>query len=364
MNGILMNIDRVLSAPRPGGLRGFADEAVRQPPLSVTHKPAPPPGGTLHDYFSVGPYWWPDPTKPDGLPWVRRDGEVHPNFYSDAYDRNRVERLAAITPALAIAGIDHQPCANHAATLIRTFFLYPATRMNPNLLYGQSIPGVCSGRGIGLIDTHDMVYVIDAALLLHRQGTMTDADLAGLRDWFGRFLDWILTHPYGIDERQQHNNHGSWLDVQLVAYALFVGRRDLAREVLDAVPTNRIERHIQPDGSQPHELKRTRSFTYSCFNLTALMALAWMGRHVGVDLWKHPLLRKAADFLAAYGDDTSRWPYQELQSHNDRYPTARRLARVMRQAAIAWSDQRYAQLGRSCDTDDPAYAACWPMEGT
>lgn len=363
MTGLLLDFARLRSRPHPAGLRAAAEEAMRQPLLSVTDKPAPPPGGTLHDYFSVGPYWWPDPAKPDGLPWIRRDGVVHPNFYSEAYDRKRVERLVGVVPTLAIAGLveQHKPFADRAAALIRTFFLAPATRMNPNLVFGQSIPGVCTGRGIGLIDTHDLIHVIDAAMLSHHLGAMTDADLSGLRQWFAQFLDWILTHPHGIDERRQKNNHGSWLDVQLVSFALFTGRTDFAREVIDTVAANRIESHIRPDGSQPYELHRTRSFTYSCFNLTALMALAWMGRHVGVDLWEHPLLRKAVDFLAAYADDVARWPYQELRMDDDFFPPEKRLARVMRQAAIAWDDERYARPGHSCDDNDIAYAACWPM---
>ena len=27
---------------------------------------------------SVGPYWWPDPSKPDGLPYIRKDGHKNP----------------------------------------------------------------------------------------------------------------------------------------------------------------------------------------------------------------------------------------------------------------------------------------------
>src|SRR5690242_10301128 len=142
MNGILLDVDRLTAYPCPAGLSPVAEKVMRQAPLSVAHKPAPPPGGTLHDYFSVGPYWWPDPGKPDGLPWIRRDGQVHPDFYSDAYDRKRIERLATVVPTLAVAGLvqRQKPYADRAALLIRTFFLDASTRMNPNLVFGQSIP--------------------------------------------------------------------------------------------------------------------------------------------------------------------------------------------------------------------------------
>ena len=55
-----------------------ADEALTKGPYSVTYKDMVPPGGTKNDYMSQGPYWWPDTTKPDGLPFIRRDGIRYP----------------------------------------------------------------------------------------------------------------------------------------------------------------------------------------------------------------------------------------------------------------------------------------------
>ena len=59
-------------------LRAEADQALAEPPRSVMDKPFLPPSGNKHDYISQGPYWWPDPEKADGLPYIRRDGEVNP----------------------------------------------------------------------------------------------------------------------------------------------------------------------------------------------------------------------------------------------------------------------------------------------
>lgn len=35
---------------------------------TVVNKAVLPPSGDKHDYMSMAPYWWPDETKPDGLP--------------------------------------------------------------------------------------------------------------------------------------------------------------------------------------------------------------------------------------------------------------------------------------------------------
>ena len=42
------------------------------------------PSGDPRDYVSLSPYWWPDPKKEDGLPYIRRDGEINPD--RDHYD--------------------------------------------------------------------------------------------------------------------------------------------------------------------------------------------------------------------------------------------------------------------------------------
>src|SRR5262245_17435085 len=53
-----------------------ARKALATKPISVTQKSALlPPTNDKHDYFSLSPYWWPDPSKPDGLPYIRRDGD-------------------------------------------------------------------------------------------------------------------------------------------------------------------------------------------------------------------------------------------------------------------------------------------------
>jgi hypothetical protein len=357
--GCLLQFDRIIATGHDhAAVRSLADAAFQQPILSVTHKSSPPPSGDVHDFQSIGPYWWPDALTPDGLPYIRRDGEVNPEFYDELNDRPRLERLAKASSTLALAALvtKHRPYADRAATLIRGWFLDPATRMNPHLLFGQAIPGRCSGRGIGIIDTRFFIDLIDAALIAEQFGH----DFSALRRWIGEYLDWMLTHPYGHDERSAHNNHGTWYDTQAVAFALFAGRPAVAREILDAVPAERIEKHIDVDGRQPHEIGRTRSFTYSCVNLEALFWLAWLGRHVGVDLWQQPRLRRAIDFLAAYADPATPWPHPELKPEPHLPLPRSRLTPLLRQAAVAWREPRYRALAEVSGEDDILSQVRWP----
>ena len=104
-------------SPAIDHLRAEADKAMKEGAYSVTFKSLTPPGGTKHDYMSMGPYWWPDPERPDGLPYVRRDGERVPGTLmyepdSDRYDRTRVQLLFDDGLALALSwlltgGEDH-----------------------------------------------------------------------------------------------------------------------------------------------------------------------------------------------------------------------------------------------------------------
>ena len=299
-----------------------ADKALQLGPFTVMHKQTAPPSGNKHDYMSVGPYWWPDPSKPNGLPYIRRDGEVNPERVKNG-DNDELKQMQEAVNNLAYAYYfsRNEKYANHAAKLIRTWFLDEATRMNPNLNYGQAIPGITEGRGIGIIDTHFFPYLIDAVGLLAGSKAWSKADQQGLEKWFGDYLDWLLKSPLGIDEADEHNNHGTWYDVQVASFALFSGKPDLAKKVLEEVKAQRIATQIKSDGSQPHELARTLSFNYSTMNLQAFFDLASLGRHVGVDLWNYTSpdgkgIRSAINYFLPFINGEQKWQHKQIKEIN------------------------------------------------
>jgi hypothetical protein len=312
---------RVKKHPDPAILtqvRSEADHEMDAGPFSVMEKNTTPPSGDKHDYMSLAPYWWPNPATPNGLPYVRRDGETNPQERTIP-DHANIFKLASAVHALALGyyltGKDEY--AARATLLLRTWFLDPATRMNANLNYAQAVLGVNNGRGIGLIEMRDLPRVLDAITLLSGSSSFTPADADGLHKWFATYLDWLQNSPNGRDEAAAKNNHGSWYDQQLVGIALFLSDKELAHKVAEAAKTKRIALQIRPDGSQPLELARTKSFSYSVFNLTALMRLAQEARAAGVDLWSYRAedgasIRAALDYLLPYAEGSKKWTYETL----------------------------------------------------
>lgn len=287
-----------------------AEEARILGPYSVVDKSTVPPSGDKHDYLSQGPYWWPDPDSADGLPWVRRDGEINPEH--EDHDRRSLAAMTSAVNTLATAYFysDVEDFAEQAGLLLRTWFLDPITRMNPHLQYGRGIPGQCDGRGIGIIDTLGIAFLLESVGLLGGAAAWTSDDQDGLVDWCRRYLRWLLDSEHGQSEARQKNNHGTWYDVQVMALALFVDDIDTARIVAAGVPA-RLDSQLAADGSQPLELQRTRSLSYSVMNLSGWFDLADLCAHVDVDLWSHtgpsgPSLRGALDWLIANGIE-SEW---------------------------------------------------------
>ncbi len=319
-----------------------AQKTLSASPSSVVSKEATPPSGDKHDYISQAPYFWPNPKSPNGLPYIRRDGDRNPEI-NKITDHRSLDQLESSVETLALAFYfkGDEVYAAKATQLLRAFFLDPATRMNPNLQYAQFIPGVNTGRGIGLIETRGLTQVVDSIGLLQGSKALTPPDQLGLQDWFGKFLQWMLDSKNGRDEAAAKNNHGTYYDLQVVSFALFVGKDDLATRVLQTARQKRIATQIEPDGRQPLELARTKAWSYSVGNLDGLMLLATLGEKLGVDLWSFRTkdgrsIRRALDFLAPVSLGEQKWQYQELDGLKPQT-----LFPLMRRAANTYQDKQY-----------------------
>jgi len=335
-----------------------AREALKAGPYSVMSKDRLPPSGDKHDFMSQAPYFWPDTNAPDGRPYVRRDGERNPEIYNLS-DRRNLGRMIGAVETLAIAYFftTNEAYAEKAAALLRAWFLDPATRMNPNFEYAQAVPGANTGRGTGLIETAGLTSLVDGVGLLADSQAWTKSDQAGLQDWFSHFLQWMEESKNGRAEAAAKNNHGSYYDLQVVCYSLFLGKTNQARHILEEVKQKRISRQIEPDGRQPLELERTRAWSYSIFNLRALFSLATVGERAGVDLWNFETpdgrsIHKALDFLLPFALKEKKWPYRQL----GQFP-AQDLFPLIRKAAVRYPERDYKSLLSKIRPLDPGSRA-------
>jgi len=324
-------------------LVAIADKRLAAPAEAVTLKTLTPASGDKHDYMSIAPYWWPDPAKPDGLPYIRKDGNTNPSSKNDDTDSVRIQRMCDRVRDLALAYhfTRRADYARAAGEQIRAWFLTPATRMNPNLRFGQAVPGVVDGRGIGLIDTRNFWAVIDAVGLIAPAAVLTDDETRALKSWFGAFADWMRTSPEGREEYTWHNNHGAYFDAQIADYELFAGDVDAARRTVTEAIHVRMASHFAIDGKQYAELERTQPYHYSAFNLDAHLRLARYGELTGVDYWNAVQdgrsMRAGINFLLPYLKDPKSWPFQDLKG-----VTFDMMLPVVLRAARQWPDGAYA----------------------
>ncbi len=310
--------ERILSA---------AGKFLAEEPLTVTSAHSERSKGGLHDYFSEGDYWWPDP-KNSGGPYIRRDGFSNP----DNFDKHRqvLMRLSVMAPTLAAAWrlTKDKRYSVHCMKHLRAWFVDPATKMNSNLEYAQAISGVTPGRGIGVIDTLQLVEVVRAARLLEIERGISAADANAVREWFVAYVTWMSTSKNGMEEENAKNNHGTCWVLQMAEFSQFAKRADLTALCVDRFKKIIVPDQIAKDGSLPMELARTKPYSYSLFDTDVLSGICQSLSTRADDLWKFKGpngvgVGDAVGFLFPYIADKSKWPYPKDVESFDVMPSRR-----------------------------------------
>ena len=295
-----------------------ADKVMPLENPTITTKGVTPPSGDKHDYISLARYWWPNPDTPDGLPYVRRDGESNPELKK--YDRDCMStfasRLSILTGAYLLS--ENPNYGRKIASILRTWFLDKKTKMNPNANYAQMVPGRNNGMGnpTGVLDTYSLIHAVDAALIMEEAGYLSKKECMALREWFRAYVEWLTTSPNGIGEYEAKNNHGVAYDVQTTHFALYTGNEELVARLIGGFAERRLKPQIMEDGSQPLELARTTAFGYSVYNLTHLLDMCYLGRHYGIDLYPaaNHAIDRAIQFLIPYLGNQSSFPYKQIKN--------------------------------------------------
>lgn len=296
------------------------DKILGQQFGSVMDKKFIPPCGNMHEYMSMARYYWPDPTKPDGKPYIKKDGQKNPANDLVSDDKNFDDMVAAVnTLSWAYFFTNDEKYAAKSIGLLRFWFLDTATLMLPSLNHAQIRTGIDTGVSTGIIDTHNLPQVVDAIGLLRSSKYWKTSDETGMKQWFSQYLLWLRTSKNGKKESEAPNNHGTFYDVQIAIIALYCGENTVANNMLQT-GFARIASQIEADGKQPLELARTASLGYSTFNLEAWFSFANAAKTQGVDLWHYQTtdgksLRKAIDFLMPFVTEGKPWPYQQINPY-------------------------------------------------
>src|SRR5947209_15633642 len=310
-----------------------AREYLSEPPITVTASTSPRSAGGPHDFFSEGDYWWPDPKNPGG-PYIQRDGMSNPDNFTD--HRRYLMRLSVQVPALVAAWkiTGDARYAKHAAEHLRAWFLNERTRMNPSLQYAQAIHGITTGRGTGIIDTIHLVEVARAIEVLQGSNALTKDELAGIKKWFTDYLQWMTTSKNGIDERDAKNNHGTCWVMQVAAFAHLTGDQKLLDCCRDRFKTVLLPNQLAADGSFPQELRRTKPYGYSLFNLEAMAAVCQILSTPRDNLWTFELsdgrnMARAMEYMTPFIRDKKTWPLKPDVMYDKEWP--------MRQASLLFA---------------------------
>ena len=329
-----------------------ADQYLREKPVTITASTSLRSVGGKYDFFSEGDYWWPDPADPNG-PYIQRDGMTNPDNFVD--HRRALMRLSVQVPALTAAWkITHKRVyADKAVEHLRAWFIDERTRMNPNLQFAQAIKGRFTGRGIGIIDTIHLVEVARAIDVLESSRALSVADLSAIKKWFADYLQWMTTHQYGIDEREANNNHGTCWVMQVSAFAHLTGNGELLEYCRTRFKTVLVPGQIEKDGSFPQELRRTKPYGYSLFNLEAFSTIAQILSTPKDNLWTFETadgrgLDAAMKFMVPYIQDKKTFPRPPDVMYDKEWP--------MRQssllfAGIAFGKQDYVDLWQKLPAD-------------
>ena len=330
-----------------------AAEAMKIEPITITKYRAKMSEGGPHDFYSNGDYWWPNPDTTNGLPYVQRDGQTNP----DNFNKHREciwalkDNLAALGAAYKITGNDKY--VKKAVELLKVFFLDTNTMMNPNLQYAQAIPGVSTGRGIGIIDTLHLCEIPKAVEAMQKSKAFPPDVLTGLKKWFADYTDWMLTSKNGHDEANAGNNHAVSFWLQVAVFSQFTGNETNLAECRRHYEEVFVPKQMAEDGSFPRELARTKPYGYSIFQLDNMVTLCQVLSTGTNDLWTFTTpdgrnIHKAMEYLYPYLADKSKWPKTPDVMAWDGWP-ARQPSLLF--AGIAFNDPKYLDLWKKLNPD-------------
>lgn len=338
-------------AARKADILKKAEWAMQQKPVTVTAAKSERSAGGLHDFYSEGDYWWPNPASPDS-PYIQKDGQTNPqNFVAHRQAMVRFSRVVGDLAAAYVAN-GNKRYLDHALVHIKAWFVDQDTKMNPNLLYAQAIKGRATGRGIGIIDTIHFIEIAQALRIMEKAGMIPPKDLVAVREWFAAYLKWMTEHKYGLDEMNAANNHGTCWVMQVAAFATFLKDQQWIEFCRNRYKEVLLPKQMAEDGSFPLEIRRTKPYGYALFNLDAMATVCQILSSPKDDLWKYTASTKAISkgiaYMYPYVQNKNSWPFAKDVMYWDEWPVAHPFLLF---SAAAYNNPVYFTLWKELEHD-------------
>lgn len=299
----------LMRAPLLAGLSSIAANARSIPPISVTDKPDALPGTPERSYVNAVPHWQGLAGSESGLERTRLLGLVGPvgGDVAQHYDRARLQLMIDCVCSLALDGQLNDSLASreHAACMLRSWFIDPATAMIPDGAYAR-LSAVDPGRNVldAATDFRDLYPLLDAITLLRRSGVFTLAECQQLDDWFDAFLTWLAADSATFLQQLSASPACTWYHLLMLAIAAYRGRRNVAAQVFDNLP-GLLARQFRADGSPISSAVDATLRHEQMFNLQAWSNLVVLSSALGRDL---------LDFTDSQGIGLQR-VFRHAQSH-------------------------------------------------
>lgn len=319
-------------------------------PVTVTAYLSERSAGGIHDLYSEGDYWWPDPENPNG-PYIRRDGQTNPeNFVAHRHAMIRLSQIVGMETSAYLLTGDNK-FARASQKHLDAWFVNPDTRMNPSLNYVQAIKGRVTGRGIGIIDAIHLIEVARSVEILENNNQLPEKSLSEIKNWFTEFVSWLTTHQYGIDEMNAKNNHSTCWVMQVSAFARLTKNTEILDFCRNRFKTVLLPNQMGENGSFPLEVVRTKPYGYSLFNLDAFMTCAEILSDEDNNLYDFSTpegmnIRLGAEFLFPYVKDKKSWPYKPDVMYWDEWPVRQAFLLF---AGKAYNNQEYLETWKKLE---------------
>ncbi len=344
----IINAERIRVIP-------LADKYLDEKPVTVTANISNRSAGGIHDYYSEGTYWWPNPADPNG-PYIRKDGINNPDnfdFHRQAISQFSM-KVGLFTSAFLLT--NEAKYAKAAVKHLQAWFTDTTTLMHPNMLYAQAIKGINTGRGIGIIDAIPFIEITKSVQILEKTPYLNKADKRKIHAWFNDFMNWLNTHQYGIDEMNAKNNHGTWWHAQVAAYAVFVGNKSVLEKCKNDYINILLPIQMAADGSLPLEIERTKPYSYSLFCLDGFATLCYLLTDKDFDAWNYRLadgrgMQLGVNFMKPFVYDKTKWPYPKDILHWDEQPGRRPF---MFFAALMQNDTDWVDIWKQSNAGFPS----------